>query len=478
MAHLRQRSNGNITNLLSAGGIVDIRIPGGTGYSNVAGAYLKLSVQASATVEFVPAAQLIDFISFETASGKVIQKLYGDQDLWLKNNLLSQQEWEMKASVQNANPCYGPAVDAEMTNGETRDFYIELHGFALKAASVFLPAVSEDLILKIHFRSSASTLRSGSTMPSLTSLELVLENPHITDNNRTRQMAGHRLKPHDYLHSYTVKQELSKTLAPATTYEIAMTGFSGLFSEVGFGIRSSITGSSQNIYERIASLEFLDSSNTNIIGGSPVTHLELQKMLYPDQYQDKQPEYLNAYRYPFSLSARSAVEHGLKGGYHPFSGDERIRFTTPAAEVDEVQTITNDSGLTFDGGFYRLSYNGEFTDSLEWNTSNANIGAALNALPSFKDYDGTVAVTGSLSTALVFTFGGNFAGKPINKNITLVNESLDDGGATTDVSFSHALTAKGVYGFPASASYIVTIWGSKHVVMRVDKNGQVQVHSS
>lgn len=123
----------------------------------------------------------------------------------------------------------------------------------------------------------------------------------------------------------------------------------------------------------------------------------------------------------------------------------------PTNGVDEVVTLA-DSG-TVSGGTLTLTFGGQTTAALDWDSTAAEIEAALEALSTIGA--GNVACTGGpLPADVVVTFAGDLSG--LDVGAITVDNTLITGGGTITVTVTTA-GVKGSYrGAPAGCLLLTT----------------------
>ena len=281
-----------------------------------------------------------------------------------------------------------------------------------------------------------------------------------------------------FRYPFAVRQTMTQSLQPNTTYDFVLSGFNGVFTELRFSVNpSNASGNDMKTYYRIGEWELLDQNGVNTIGGSFKTHEQSQYLDYPKHYDNDQNLHLDIYRYAFSFDAPSMVNNGQVMGYLPLNGRDQIRIRTGDAEVPFVQTITRNAGGAVSAGVYQLVYRGYRTDILAFNATPATIELALEALPPFLDNLSNVTVSAALTgDPITITWAGKEAEEYPNELIYV--ESLDVNDGVNTIYFESLLTTDYIPGFPAgSAMYSINFSGVS--VHRLEsKMGELVVYSS
>jgi fibronectin-binding autotransporter adhesin len=104
-------------------------------------------------------------------------------------------------------------------------------------------------------------------------------------------------------------------------------------------------------------------------------------------------------------------------------GQGNLRVTGGANEIQALKFSTAPTG-----GTYTLSFNGYTTGAIAWNASTGTIQSALAALPSI-GVTANIAVGGSYSSGLTFTFQGYLAGTDV-ETLTANTSTLTPSGLT------------------------------------------------
>lgn len=110
------------------------------------------------------------------------------------------------------------------------------------------------------------------------------------------------------------------------------------------------------------------------------------------------------------------------------------------ATTNEVQSVATSGTPT--GGTFTLSFKGQQTAPIAWNSSAANVQSALEALANIEPGE-AVATGGPLPTAVVVTFGGRYAGSDVP---AMVTTAALTGGSSPAVAVT--TTTQGLPGVP------------------------------
>lgn len=108
----------------------------------------------------------------------------------------------------------------------------------------------------------------------------------------------------------------------------------------------------------------------------------------------------------------------------------------PVAGTNEVQTLT--IGGTPTGGTFKLSYDGQVTAAISWNSTNATLLAAINtALDNLLGASSVVATAGTLTAGIgtiLLTFSGGQVAKRAVNTMTVADNSLTGSAPTLAIA--------------------------------------------
>eukprot|EP01129_Flabellula_baltica_P006440 TRINITY_DN240_c0_g2_i1.p1 TRINITY_DN240_c0_g2~~TRINITY_DN240_c0_g2_i1.p1 ORF type:complete len:445 (-),score=69.71 TRINITY_DN240_c0_g2_i1:495-1829(-) len=343
-AHVK--ATGQYSNILS-GGSVDIPIRSGTGFGHVNKTTIRMDVRndtGSALQMISDAGLWINYIEIVDEQGSIIQNIHGKQCLYEMTDIYDYISWECLSKIRGGNQ-YWNQHNYELANGETDTLYLEIIPFFLSTCNIFLPAIQGEWFLRIWFYDSSVTLISGSNVPTMTNLELLIDSDHMTNEEYVDEMKKYMNQSLDFRYVFSVRQPFNMAMAPDSTYDIVLSGLNGVFSELRFAVQPAVQkGNNIKTYYRIKQFEILNNSGVNIIGGSAKTHEESLCIDYAEHYDNDQNKYLKIYRYSFARDPLSYVQEGQLLGFLNFNGRDQLRIQTGPAEVEKVVTITRSAG--------------------------------------------------------------------------------------------------------------------------------------
>ena len=159
------------------------------------------------------------------------------------------------------------------------------------------------------------------------------------------------------------------------------------------------------------------------------------------------------------------VGEGLKGvmdGFLQFdSTDTYSLIITPGpALINEVHRVTlSAAGAT---GFFRIKYKNSITDPLAYNTTAANVKAAIEALKDVRTENTTVTVSATLAagTTVDFTWSSNFLFDGNQSLLQIIDNSMQS-SVPAQVSATTTRQTAGNNGFTTGA-YTIACFAYKY----------------
>lgn len=461
----RYPASGDLSTMISGGGQANIPITRGSGSGHVSEVFLRFEITngTGADCRLVDMCHLIDNVEFQTPNGQQIQQLNSDE-LWL--NLVrfyDDEQWKKIAKMINSNRRYGKG-EVQAT-GTIKTYYLPLIGNWMQNCGFFIPGIGGDLHCLVQFKPSSATVVSGSA-PTLTALSLEVRMEQLPNVSRVQKMKTYLSMPHHFVIAYPKRQAFTQALTAATTYELNLSAIRGDVMWLDFFVRATESGDSFRKFAPISSFSIVNNEGDEISGQQDITS-DFNRMILQSEYFPSSYSYDNfVYSYVFGADDHgpmSFLYHGERHGSYPFTTHERLVFRTAAAGTSEVQTATLTTGLTaVDGGSWQIEwvtpYGSEYTAPFAYNTSAANIKAAIEALTTF---DGTISVSGTLTavaTPVNFTFSGNYAYMPMaarGYKLIVHDLGINDGGVYGGAAMT--VSTPGVEGFNSTGSHTITV---------------------
>lgn len=422
----------------------------------------------SAEMLLCDAAHFIEKMEWQSSleASSVFYTAQGDS-LWLEACILPDRTQQNAGYLRDLNVSENYGEGNTHTRSKTMSYRVALVGHPFEYSKNFLQQHKGMMRIVVTFR--AGCIVSGSGVPRLDNLCLEFLQHQIGGADAALHAKLHaKMRAHRILEPQRLLIT-SKTLTAGTAATIDMDSFNGKFAFLAFGIRAdSYAATSNGLIKFVdlgdeATYDLLDASGRSLTGKA--TRLSLLKnQVYAHHFDsEKFQSNRNIYIIPFCTSIKRAFGGSLQGGFRTFDGSKiKLQITPSAAGTACVQTI-NMNNPANDGGYYKLVFRGEMTNSLAYNADAAAIKAALEGLSTFKEYPGsplTVTASGALTTDITLTFPSTLAPPQGAKDLVqVVSESLND-GTVADYN-STTCTTFGKAGFSTGSTYTVDIYGWK-----------------
>ena len=348
----------------------------------------------------------------------------------------------------------------------------------LVLAREHLGAAVGDIYIKFHFQKCEISGNHDDVQLDDISLEFEIERLSADDEKQVLSLKN-QASLHRFLEPMKVEYA-SQTLTASTKSTFSLDSVVGDCPFILFCVRSATTVGNRLKTVNLgptATVDIEDSTGRSIYGGGQAVRLDLiMKHLKSKHFRN--PEFIeqrNFYVLPFCDSVQDSFA-GSKHGYFRFDGSNyKLAITPSAAGTSAVQTL-NCNNPANDGGYYKLAFMGDITDSLAYNANATAIKAALEALPTMLDWQGaplTVTASDALTTDATLTFAATANPQPNSEKhqVQVICESINDGGVAEFTSTS--TTTLGVPGF-TTGSYTVSIY--PYLYRRLwSKNGKYKV---
>lgn len=438
---------------------------------------LRFQISADANCQIMPVPYWFDRIEIlDRKSGKILQRINND-NLFLNLMTYDQHLASSLAEEVSYHPetyYLSPRLLKANTN---RYFWLPLTNSLFDHARVNLKELSSATEIEIRCYAVGSILADSSgavvtLRESAVKIEEIYEDPDLAVE--IKKAFKNNIKEH-YFTDYAWFQDSYAMVASGST-AIPLDSFNQKANALTVMVRSAARATSGPGTMKLIDLDncTFDIQNNNgeslFANSRPVLGAYLKGLRGPDflksHYLEKEGN--NVYIIPLSNSlAKILTEHTVVDGFLQFdSTKNQVVINTPAASVNEVQTLTL-AGAAAGAGVYRLSFRGYATNDLAHNTSAANIKAALEALPSFSKTGLQVTVSAALSagTTVTFTFTDR-SGNAVDLNGDLVTCALGL-GVTGATSASTARTTLPTFGFVAG-TYNVSVYASYYRALQVE----------
>jgi len=417
----------------------------------------------SNSITCVPATYFAEDVELKDSKNKEIVTEYADITHFLSCAVPDQDEQtpEYKESINLSKNWY-QGEDATIPASGSRIYYVRVWSAPLNYEMPYMRNLKKYLQVVVTLRNGI--VASGTGTAGLTSIKMLLDNEVLPSQIRMKAEEMKNQTVHWQYLDWVHVQETSKTMTASTKFTVDLDSVNGHCPALIFAIRADSYGAtSQGLikYKDLgptATVDLEDSTGTSILGSGTAIDLAYLKSHHWQKHFNNRFNNRNFYILPLCANFRRALMGDKSGGYFPFDGSKyRLAITPSAPETDCVQTV-NLNNAANDGGYYKLSFRGETTDSLAFNANAAAIKAALEALPSFQDWDGqplTVTADGAATTDFNLTFDSQSSRPPNRDLVQLVVETLNDGGIATAPDFaSTSVTTYGRSGWTTGTNTI------------------------
>ncbi len=323
-----------VGNLLSSGGQCDVTIPAKTlQIADRATLFFNVTNSSGAATTLCNSIQLIDYIQIMGRNQQqILSQIDGDY-LYCLTTLYSSEEWSRRSRLMNITSQWGNGT--AIAAGASIQYYVPLEGTLFNQVKLNIEQIDGDFTFRIQFRPFAQTNAAAGTAPTLSQVGVVLNQINLDnmDAMRKRSIYSNGNLSLRYLDP-TPQKFPGQALQPGQTYDYTLSALRGLCSHFFFFVRASgATGNNLKTFQSIGSFDILDLSGVSIINYVQPASFNLfheQCEIFPNS---SFAEFNNVYVYHFALSPQDNYDSGMNSGYYPFSGNERLRITTPSTLV-------------------------------------------------------------------------------------------------------------------------------------------------
>lgn len=293
-----------------------------TGISGVSGA---------TTVSYLPLPFL--FTRLEIASGGNVLDQYFPEQQHLAHQLFLEND--ERRALHNAGLINYASITGSNVNA-SNEYYINTWSM-FKTAQIPLVFPNHDIQLRCYTDSLTNIVfqvgGSGTATASITSAQALVRLTRLPPDTVAQLQSTIQKIPRHYMFS-EVKQMVQQLASGITTTQIVLTGITGRIDTLMFIVRaSSPTGSNKITYTAVQSYEILDSSSTNIVGGSAITdrraRLHLGRYFSNTSFLSESGQ--NVYVYSWSVAPGVSQNTGQHLGSYNFRGSEQLRLTFASA---------------------------------------------------------------------------------------------------------------------------------------------------
>lgn len=439
---------------------------------------LRFQITSDANVTVMPVPYWFDRIEImDRKSGKILQRLNND-NLFFNLMTLSQH---IAGSIGDES-AYHPET-YYLTNkvqkaNVAKYYWLPLVNSVFDHARINLKELSAATEIELRLYAAGAIAGDGTT-PTITlnevavKIEEIYQDPDVAAEIKTAFTKS--IKEH-YFTDFSWYENKSTVMTASSSTAIPLDSFNQKANALVVVARSAArqtTGPGTMKWIDLDNCTF-DLQNNNgeslFANSRPVLGSYLRGLRMPDWYRS---HFLEAdgnfvYTIPLSNSLEKSLHvHTVVDGFFQFdSTKNQVVIATPVASVSEVQTITLTGGAA-GAGVYRLRFRGDDTNDLAYNTSAANIKAALEALPSFSKTGLQVTVSAALSASATptFTFTDR-AGNAVDLRGDLIKCALGL-GVTTATAATTTRTTLPTMGFLAG-TYNISVYACYYRALQVE----------
>jgi hypothetical protein len=195
---------------------------------------------------------------------------------------------------------------------------------------VFCGGLAADTYVRVWFKGASAWQSAVNGPPTLQSLALIVRQDSLARVEHNHMMNRYRNETLDFRFMRPSFQSITENLSPGQRYQFQLTAVHGLISDLTIFIRNPAgTGVWALVAYELTSVELLDSSGQNIIGGSALPTKYLRKVKNAFQAGNSEQELLPSGLVHFDFgSSRANREHSTLTGYIVGDGALQLAFTT------------------------------------------------------------------------------------------------------------------------------------------------------
>ncbi len=267
----------------------------------------------------------------------LIATQYG-HELYVQNCFLPRNEYENICASLYLTESYASAATS-IADGTSVSYYIPIWS-PWMATKIHPSGLEGNILVRVYYQPTALTTVSGGLL-TCNSAVLQLhsrDQPQALQNEQERFYKDSAI-PTNLSFMNIQRMQQSMTLAASNTYEIVLSGISGIASCLFFTIRpASITASNCITYYEPLNYDLLDASGASLIGYTRKGTTE-QLYEYATCFDNKFRKLINFNVCPFSSDPVSDFVAGTNNGYMPLTTYEKLSFTTGAGLSSAAYTI-------------------------------------------------------------------------------------------------------------------------------------------
>lgn len=321
--------------------IVDFNIPRGI-CDKLKNIVLNMNLSGSGDgVNMLAMPYWIQYIDFYLGATQ-IQRVY-NFDLMLQNCVVTAtDDFQQLASVMNINSSTFANLASPATSSNV-NYYMPLACFLDQCNGIFMGGLNADIRVRIQMQTFANASASGIVSDlAINSMQLLLNTEKLSEphyNYYMQQYQNNKLTL-KFLTTNLLNKSIG-TITSGNTYTQQFSGITGETSHVWVLLRNtgSLTGTGQNTYTALQTLNLLNGGGNSIIGGQPLTSSYLLKVLPFYQWKTLAFNNLNLYCYSFAHDPQNSEDNCYETGSYNFSGNEQLQFVAGATQATEVNIL-------------------------------------------------------------------------------------------------------------------------------------------
>lgn len=343
-----------VSNNLLDSGVIDLRCERGL-ISMLTHAYARIDTTNNdgAAITLAPPMLCLNKVDIYGANGNTILATYYGPELYQSLLFLNSREFDQMAGYIGVGANYATTGNV-MAAGENRVYYIMLTQL-LQNAKFYLGGLNSELLFRFTFESSANNLILGAALPTVNNFSMHLKGYYEpVAISKKRYELYH--SPTPLLIPYINHQRMNQTLTLATssTYEITMSGLTGIVAMVTFAVLpAAYTAATQANYVAIESIDITDNSNQSILGflARDVATLKIDQA---ELFDNRLGLYKDFYPISFSSEPVRDIVTGNNMGCTVFNGFNKVRFTTtstivPGSYQIQIRAFTHEHLIVYQG---------------------------------------------------------------------------------------------------------------------------------
>lgn len=479
----RYPAAGNITGMLSTGGTLNVKIDRNSGSGRVTGRVFQrwviTNTNVSNAVRIVPIPFLTNTATFQSPSGDVGQNWDGTSQWLTLISTFEQEKWQSMSNSVLSSDDYETGF--QVSANTVYIFNMPIIGNQYSTSQVYIKPIDGDQQYYLTIGTPTQTVISGSGNDlSLTAFSLDMEMEQLDNSLQMDLLREYQAFDHQFVIPFMRMQPLTQTWSVSSQYTIPLTGIKGDVVAIFFLLRTSLNGKDLYHSKPISSFQIQDSQGLPITGAQFIDGDMNRWCQLPEWFHGTWQEIRNYYGFVFGKDKNTAIDFfrsGKKNGARAFNNNESLIINTAPAATNEIVTATISAGTAASGSF-QLTWTTPHSQSwttapIAFNATGAQIEAAIEALPNF---EGTVTVSGAITTSPTFTFSGAYGGKVLyNEGYVLsLAASTIATAAPALMSATFALTQTGIRGITNGATMTLNVYAFTSSIWGISEAGHTR----